>query len=350
LKRGALFLSVVLLPAVGLSQPDETRPYRMGFSLDSPPLPRQEKYFERFEIWSRRADGNITHSDVPWTRLLRGEPPAKIVREGLLPPLQLMRARGLALFLTLEPLNGLDRSAESPELVVAGRSLVEPEVQRLYRDYAIAVAQVIQPDALGLAAEVNMFRRLGPAPVYQALVRMVHDTITDLRSAYRGLPLYVSVQVETAWGKDIPGGGSYLGVREMRADFPTLDLLGLSTYPLLGFEEPESIPEDYLSRLLDEAGLAGLVSESGWPSSFDFKRTSPEAQAAWIRKLSRLADRARVVFVGQLLFSDFDAFIPIPQGGVLEFFAYQGLVDRDFNPKPALAEWDGIFNRPLRIP
>jgi hypothetical protein len=64
--------------------------------------------------------------------------------------------------------------------------------------------------------------------------------------------------------------------------------------------------------------------------------------------LARLSDRADLRFVGQLLFSDFDASIPVPPGSILPFFASQGLVDADFNPKPALAEWDGVFRRPRR--
>jgi hypothetical protein len=319
----------------------------MGFSLDSPPLPTLDRYLRRFDLWAQRADGSITHSDVPWARLLQGEDPAGIVAAVLQDPVALMRSRGLAIVLTLEPLDGLDRAAEAPALRAAGRSITEPAVQRSYHDYAVEVARHVRPDYLGLAAEVNLVRAQAPPDVYQALSRMVGDTLPDVRAAVPGLPLYVSLQVDTAWGRDGSQGG-YQGPGQTMADFPGIDVLGLSTYPLIGWDTPESIPDDYFQRPLSEARLPGLVSESGWPSAFPHKATSPDLQARWIRRLARLSDRADLRFVGQLLFSDFDASIPVPPGSILPFFASQGLVDADFNPKPALAEWDGVFRRPRR--
>jgi len=326
------------------------RRYRMGFSFDMPPLPTVGRYFERFNLWSARADGSITHNDIPWEALLQGESPEAIVRRQLLPPMTFMRARDLAIVITLEPLNGLDRTAEAAPLRIAGRSITEPGIQRLYRDYALAVVRLIEPDYLGLAAEVNMFRAYGSTRVYEALVQMVQTTATDLRALRGGLPLYVSAQVDTAWGRDGNQRG-YEGVRRTVADFPAIDALGLSTYPMLAWETPGSIPTDYFSRLLEEAGRPGLVSESGWPSlPFRGKPTSAGMQAEWIRTLARLADAAPVVFVGQLLFSDIDeSLVPIPPDSILPFFVSQGLVDRHFEAKPALAEWDRLFQRPYRV-
>lgn len=333
--------------APGAAAAPPSRSFRMGFSLDSPPLPSVDRALQRFDLWARRADASITHADVPWARLLAGEDAAALVRSSLGDPVIFMRARGLAIVITLEPLNGLDRTTEAPALAAAGRSLTEPAVQRLYRAYALEAARQLRPDYLGLAAEVNMFQAYGPAPVYEALVGAVADAAADIRAAGLRPPLYVSLQVDTAWGRD-GNGGPYRGAKRTVADFPAIDVLGLSTYPLLGWETPESIPDDYFARLRDEARLPGLVSESGWPSTFSRKTTSPEMQARWIRTLERLADRAELRFVGQLLFSDFDATISAPPGSLLEYFASQGLVDRGFNPKPALSEWDRVFARPLR--
>jgi hypothetical protein len=257
-----------------------------------------------------------------------------------------MRARDLTVVLTIDPLDGIDRTAEARELRIAGRSLTEPAVQRLYRDYVLAVARLIQPDYLGLAAEVNMFQTYGSPTVYAAVAETASTIALDLHLLHRGLPVYVSIQVDTAWGRD-GNGGPYRGVGTTLRDFSGIDLLGLSTFPLLGWDRPESIPDEYFSRLVEEAGIPTLVTESGWPSSWSRARTSPQMQAAWIRRLAQLSDRAELVFVGQLLFSDFDSAISIPPEHILHFFANQGLVDQDFNPKPALAAWDEIFARPL---
>ena len=47
-------------------------------------------------------------------------------------------------------------------------------------------------------------------------------------------------------------------------------------------------------------------------------------------------------------FTDLDlSTYPVPPGSILPLFAQLGLVDVDFHPKPALAEWDRALARPL---
>jgi hypothetical protein len=88
----------------------------------------------------------------------------------------------------------LARDREAPELVAAGRSITEPAIQRLYRDYVVAIVDVVRPTHIGLAAETNLIRAAAPRAVYDAVVRMTNDD-DDLR------------------------------------DFPIIGALGLSSYP-----------------------------------------------------------------------------------------------------------------------
>jgi hypothetical protein len=46
--------------------------------------------------------------------------------------------------------DGLSRGEEAPQLRALGRSLSEPAVQQVYRDYVAAVVRKLQPDYLGL--------------------------------------------------------------------------------------------------------------------------------------------------------------------------------------------------------
>ena len=63
----------------------------------------------------------------------------------------------------------------------------------------------------------------------------------------------------------------------------------------------------------------------------------------------QLLDRAKAAGVFQITFTDLDlTSFPVPDGSILPLFARLGLVDIDFIPKPALAEWDKAFARPLR--
>jgi hypothetical protein len=93
-----------------------------------------------------------------------------------------------------------------------------------------------------------------------------------------------------------------------------------------------------------------LVVEGGWSSAAVTGVTSsPERQARWITRQMELADRAALVAVTQISFTDLDlSTYPVPPGSILPLFATLGLVDTDFHPKPALAEWDRAFARTLR--
>jgi len=159
--------------------------------------------------------------------------------------------------------------------------------------------------------------------------------------------LYVSVQVETAWGRP---SGPYQGIAQDLADFPFVEALGLSSYPYLGgFADPESIPLDYYSRIPQGTTLPVLVVEGGWPSvSVGSVVSSPAEEARYITRQERLLDSARAKGVFQLTFYDLDlrGFPPLPPGSILPLFTHLGLADSAMQAKPALAVWDGVFRRP----
>jgi hypothetical protein len=125
-----------------------------------------------------------------------------------------------------------------------------------------------------------------------------------------------------------------------------MQAIGLSSYPYLGgFAEPEDVPLDYYSRVLQGTGLPGMVVEGGWTSATVGGITStPAKQARYIRRHVQLLDQANATFVFQLTFTDLDltGFPP----GTISYFAYCGLVDVNLAPKPALATWDSAFARP----
>jgi hypothetical protein len=46
---------------------------------------------------------------------------------------------------TIDVTNGLARESESPALAAAHRSITEPAIQRLYRNYVLAVVEMLIP-------------------------------------------------------------------------------------------------------------------------------------------------------------------------------------------------------------
>jgi hypothetical protein len=329
---------------------EQPRTYRLGFSA-TPPRLELASVLKTIDAWRPHADVALFTQSVPWRALLADTTAARLVRRDMRELAQLYRRRGLPLIVQVDATDGLARDREAPDLVALGRSIAEPAVQRVYREYVLAIDSIVRPEYLGLAMETNLVRAIAPARVYGALRAMCNATAAALTAQRSAARLFVSVQVETAWGR-LPATGYYVGIRQDRADFPFIDALGLSSYPFLGgFAEPEDVPLDYYARLNGAGGsaLPMLVVEGGWSSaSVPGVTSSPERQARWIRRQMMLADRAALVAVTQITFTDLElSTYPVPSGSILPLFAHLGLVDVRFRAKPALAVWDDALRRPL---
>jgi hypothetical protein len=324
------------------------RTYHMGFS-DFPPELTTESVLADLAAWSPRADEAIFHVSPDWAAMLSGLSADSIVKVVHLPVADYYRAHGQRISVTIDITNGLDRSAEDPALVTLHRSLTEPAIQQLYRDYALAVWRRIHPEHMALAAEVNLVRALSPAPLYAAVRQAANAAAADLRADGCTAVLSVSVQNEYVWGRDI--GNVYRGPAADLADFPFMQEVPLSSYPYLGgFETPEAIPLDYYARVGADAHLPVRVVEGGWASvTLGAIASSPAEQARYIRRQMALLDSARANAVFQLDYTDLDlASYPQPQPAILPLFATLGLVDTAFVPKPARAAWDSACARPFR--
>ena len=327
-----------------------SRSYRMGFSDFPPRFGDSASYVNSIAMWFQRADAAIIHIEPPWTVLIAGGDPDSAVRAAIAPPVNLYRSRGLQVFFTVDCTNGIDRTAEAPELVAAGRSITDTAIQRLYRRWVIAVDTITHPDYLGLAAETNLIKAAAPAPVYAAVVAMTNAAAADVRAADPARKLYVSVQVETAWGL-LLNGGVYIGIAQDYADFPFIDAFGLSSYPYVAsYTEPDSMPGDYYARLVAGHNTPVMVVEGGWSSvSANGHPSDPAKQARYIKMQRTLLENAHALAVFQLDFADFDTTgMNLPPGSIIPWFASIGLVTTNLAAKPALAEWDSTFALPLK--
>lgn len=332
-------------PLEVVEPPPTSRGYRLGFSA-APPRFEPDLAHQTFNAWSARADIALIPVFVPWEALLRGAAPPDLVLRDYSPIVRVYRERGLPLVVLVESIDPVLRDREAPELLRIGRSITEAKVQDRYRDFVVSLDSILEPEYIGLASEVNLTRAVGSPELYQALTKLVSMTARALRERSSGARLLVSAQVETAWGL-IPRTGRFEGIGQILHDFPSIDALGLSTYPYLGgFDRPEDVPLDYFLRLMPHGRLPLLVVEGGWPSRpvLDVA-SSEEMQARWILREMEIAAHADVVAVMQIPFTDLD---PLAYGGAeapYSYFTHLGLVDTDFRPKAALTEWDRIFGR-----
>jgi hypothetical protein len=261
-----------------------------------------------------------------------------------LPLANYYRAKNLQIVVMVDVTDGLNRASEAPELVKLGRSISEPAVQQVYRQFVLALSSIVRPDYLGLAAETNLIRIAAPASLYAALKQMVNAAASDLQFTGSSATRYVSVQVDVAWGRLLQNN-VYQGIEQDFADFPFIRALGLSSYPYFGFADPDEIPLDYYSRLPNGRSLPLMVVEGGWASTtVGTTVSSLEEQARFIRRHAKMLDSAKASAVFQLTFTDLDvASWNLPSGSILPLFASLGMVDVNLQPKPALAVWDSLF-------
>ena len=325
------------------------RSFLMGFSA-IPPSPDTTLLLQTLALSSQHSDAGLIQLSVPWTVLLSGIPADSEVRAVRLPLVNYYRGTGHSIVVTLDVTDGLNRAAEAPELVALGRSITDTMIQRLYREYVSAVDSILHPTYLSLAAETNLIRAIASPTIYDAVVTMVNAAAAERTVAGSQTPLMISAQVETAWGA-LQGGIGFVGIAQDRADFPFIDGLGLSSYPYLGgFNQPDSIPLDYYSRLVQGAPLPVVVLEGGWPSiPVGGISSTPALQAAYIGRQARLLDAADAAGYFQITFTDFNlsTFSPADSAGLIPF-AHLGLVDSVLGPKVALATWDSILARSYR--
>jgi hypothetical protein len=350
---GARFLAVALVAFCACSNDDgliepppgvPTRTWRMGFSA-IPPHFNPDEAKATIDLWSQRGDAAIMHVSPPWAALLSGANAVAAVTGNELPLATYYRSKNLEVVVMVDATDGLNRAAEAPELVQLGRSISEPAVQQVYRQFVLAISSIVRPEYLGLAAEVNLIRLQAPPSLYASLVQMVNASENDLRASLSTTKRYVSVQVDVAWGR-AGQNNIYQGVEKDFTDFPFTQALGLSSYPYFVFADPDEVPLDYYSRLPNGRTLPVMVVEGGWTSATlgGGIVSSPEKQARYVRRQARMLDSAHAHAVFQLTFTDLDMTSPgLPPGTNLSLFASLGLVDTHLRPKPALALWDSLF-------
>ena len=346
----ALFACTPLLGACGKSSTGPAaltpRTYRMGFSA-IPPWPDFPLLLQTLEKFTAHADAAIMSSEAPWDSLLAGVPPDAFVRRQQLPLAQYYRGKGLRVWVYLDPANGLNRAGESDPLVAAGRSITEPAIQQLYRDYAVALDTLVRPDVFGTVLETNLIRAIAPPPLYAAIRQAANDAATAIRAHDAAVQLSASVQVETAWGKLV--GSGYQGVETDFTDFPFIQVLGLSSYPYFVWTSPDSLPGDYYARLLAGRVLPAGVVEGGWTSeNFSSVVSSPALQQRYLERQGQLLASINAMAWFQLTYSDIElhSLPPSLAAGLLPF-SRLGVVDTLLAAKPALSAWDALFARPF---
>lgn len=348
------FFSYVVLASMltlgGCKKDEEptTRTFRMGFQNSAPRFDDLDLFIQSLNLWTQRADVAMITTEVPWAELLNGETVNDYVVNNYKGLVEYYRTKNLKLWVYIDPQNGLDRSTDAVDLQQANKSIADSDMQVLYRKFTVAMDSILRPDHLGLALETNLIRDAAPTAIYNGVKNAAAAAAQAVRARNTTVALSISVQVDHAWGK--LGGGSYTGIAQDFTDFPFIQELGLSSYPYFGFDNPTDIPINYYSRLVEGKNLPVFVTEGGWTSASVTTPgrsfvSSPELQKAYIEHHAHVLNEVNASALFQLLFTDIDiTAVPNDVPDNINYFLYIGLVDINFNIKPALAAWDKIFS------
>ena len=352
--KNILFLALIVLFASCKKNNDNTatRSYRMGFMNSAPRFDDTALMIASLNLWTTRADAAIISTEVPWDELLAGGSAAIHVNTHYKDLAAFYRSKNLALWVYIDPQNGLDRTSDAVPLVKAGKSISQPDVQEKYRQFVIAMDSILKPDHLGLALETNLIRFASPASIYSGVKKAVNDVAAALKQKNTKAKLSVSVQVEMAWG--LLAGVPYQGIATDLTDFPFIEEIGLSSYPYFSFDKPSDIPNDYYSKVLAGNQLPVFVCEGGWTSKsvntpIRNVVSSDDIQKEYIKRHDQLLQSINATALFQLTFTDIDLnALPPTVPATIGFFTNLGLVNINMQPKPSLTEWDKLFKKPLR--
>jgi hypothetical protein len=324
------------------------RSYLMGFA-PTPPRPTVESIVRTAQEMASVSELVLVQQEVPWAPLLDG---TQTMEEAVAEREELFEFLGAALdfeiVFLLDPLDGLDRRREPPDLIARGRSIREPAIRAIHDAWALEMARVFRPEWYGLASEINTLADLGDPALYAAVLGMINELSPRVRAASPGTRTFVSFQADQAYG--LPGFPRMIDHFALIDDFD-VDALGLSTYPVFVLDDPSQIPNDFFARFDQATDRPLLLVEGGWNSApTSITQGTPAEQAAFVRRIATLLDGVDARVWVFLFYTDLDITsfsLPPDREAALANFSHMGIVDVDFRPKPAFAVWDSLFGLPV---
>ncbi len=325
--------------------PPPARSYAMGWAPGAP-RPETELILQVVDSIARVADVTILQQPVPWPQLLAGAPMDSLVQDrgGVA---DFLRAKGLEIVFLVDPLDGLDRRKEDPGLADAGRTILEPDIRDTHESWVRAIAARVRPEYMGLASEINTLAARGDPALFDELLDLINELAPEVRAISPGTQVFVSFQADEAYGAF---GDPIIDHYALIDDFD-IDALGLSSYPVFAFETPQEIPADYFAAFAAATELPLVFVEGGWNSrDTQLTRGTPQEQVDFFTRYETLLDGVGARLWVMLTFTDLDIAslgLPPDRAATLSNFAFMGIVDENLARKPAFAEWERIFARPL---
>ncbi len=325
----------------------DTRPFQMGVTYWTPADPSLSA---RSDVIGTVNDRAITASEViqlqvPWS------PTAPNINVYARPVAWLARSHGRNFALAVEWLDGdrkhLRAANEHPW------SFTDPEVEAVFTNSVVDAAKELRPEYMVLGVEVN-FSALYDPPSFRAFVAMFPRVKAAVKAVLPSTLVLVTFQYELIRGYHGHGPGPMVipPHPELIEHFGSdLDMIGLSTYPQIEFDDPRDIPRTFFDVIPDIGRPVG-VFETSWRTTggTSSDEETQDRYLSWLLQEARRRDFRVLLWTSAcdtLLTTDVPPRYLDTVHGIAGSMGVLGLWTLPGEPKIATPRWLGALSKPL---
>lgn len=200
-----------------------------------------------------------------------------------------------------------------------------------FKTTTLNVASELKPKYLGLGVEVNILYEKSPADFeeYLKTYRELYIQIKEISPKTKVFPIF---QLEYTKGKGYLSGQQRNEEWFLMEKFEDqMDLAVFTTYPMLDYEDPKEIPEDYYSEITKHTKKKIAFTELAWLSgTINGRSSSEEEQAEFLNRFLDLTQNLDKEFVIWTLLHDTNS---------NDLFGTIGLKKNDGTQKKVNSEW-----------
>lgn len=343
---------------VGLTLP-ESRPFYMGTT----PFPydiSDEAVTYTFDFMDRHTDIVAEHFDdgVPWPEAYAGQPYDKAYvdelngRKAAIKPGDKVYLAMTPIAITrdgLAPYRGTKGDMELPA-EWKGKQFDDPMVVSAYIAHCKRMIGLFEPDYVAYGIEANLLAKLDPEE-FEHYLNMTRQVYPALKSAYPGLPLFLTIQIDEYRNDETKNGGV------IKSLLPYTDYFAVSTYPFSYMANADELPDDWFSRARALApdkpfavGETTFIAEDLYAPGGKLEG-GESWQSNYTRFLLEECDSLDAEFVIWFVPRDYDAMWEKIKGTAPDFailWKDSGLAAGDGKPRQALGVWDAWLALPVR--
>jgi len=320
------------------------RSYQLGFSA-LPPTLSDEGYLAAFDFAAQHADVLLIQRAPAWADFLPGATPSTKLRAATAAERDALRARGLQLFIALDPFDPAARERlAAPPRGYEDRTFADPALRQAFVTEAKYLGLNHQPAYFSLGTEINATFERDPAQ-YQRFLAAYQEAYAAVKSVSPRTQVFVTFQYEQLLGV-IPWDPPHAPRWELLRDFEgRLDLFALTSYPSFAYAVARKAPSDYYRQARSHTALPIAFASVGYastPGRDGLNSSTASEQRRFLERLLQDADELAAPLLVWFAARDADYLSAPPN----DLIASIGLRAVDGQAKEAWPLWEEAARRP----